>query len=87
VTFDHVSRELTKDDWILVTVAGPDGREQTTGGRYDGMTIYNGAICIDYMMDDEEGFAMSAYLPYITKIELTTEEFLNAPLPEGYGED
>jgi hypothetical protein len=84
--FEGLPRELTKGDWIYLTVRTPNGEVQSSGGRYDGMSISeNGLICIDYMIDDEEGFALSDYLGYITKIELSTEEFLNGPPPDDAG--
>lgn len=79
--FDDLPRDLTKDDFISLTVRTPNGEEQSSGGRYDGMSISpDGLVCIDYMVDDELGLALSAYVGWITKIELTTEEFLTTPL-------
>jgi hypothetical protein len=74
-------RALTKGDWIEVWVQPPGRPEQVSGGRYDGMSITSsGKICIDYLTHPEEGFAMSDYLGWITRIELSDEEEITRPI-------
>jgi hypothetical protein len=79
-----IPRDLTKDDWIQVWTRSPNGEEHSFGGRYDGMSITaNGKICIDYLIDPEEGLAMSSYLGWITRIELSDEEHLSREIEPG----
>jgi hypothetical protein len=81
--FEGLPKDLTKEDWIYLTVRTPNGEEQRNGGRFDGMSISpSGRICIDNVVDDDLGLALPDYVGWITKAELSTEGFLNSPIEE-----
>lgn len=76
----NLPRVLTTDDLIQLWYRTPDGRVGSYGGRFDGLTVFaDGTIGIDYVFDDEEGFANSTPIAWITRIQLSDEATLSGP--------
>jgi hypothetical protein len=79
-------RPLTVEDNMWVVSVGPTGEEQSGGGDQFDMADYgNGAVCLGYRIDVDEGFGMAEYVGWITTAQLTTKEFLDTPIEEGGG--
>ena len=65
-------RKLTPQDAVTLAVRAPGNQEDAPGGGdRTSLTVYqDGLVCFEYRLDVDEGFGMSDYVGWITRIEL-----------------